>query len=221
MQLIERAVEAMPGSVLDRSGAVFYSAPPAFDGPRDLYILGLNPGGDPVDQRKNTVRAQFENWRGKDTPYSSYVDEEWEKGPAGTYGMQPRLRHMAASLGIDLRLVPSSNVVFVRSRDEARLSAEIGGLLEACWPVHAAVIGELGIRTVLCLGRTAGSWVRRRTGAAEQIAAFTESNARGWTSTAHRSPAGLVVCTLTHPGRADWRNPLADPTPMIRKVTGM
>ena len=36
-------------------------------------------------------------------------------------GMQPRVLHMLASLGLDARAVPASNVVFVRSSTEAKL----------------------------------------------------------------------------------------------------
>ena len=34
---------------------------------------------------------------------------------------------------------------------------------------------------------------------------------------AHRADSGLTVLTLTHPGRVDWRNPAADPSPMVRR----
>lgn len=211
-------VSSIPDAILDRSGSIFYSAPSAFEGKRDVYILGLNPGGDPLAQRNNTIRRHYEEWAKRTEPYSSYVDEIWEGSVAGAHGMQPRIQHLAKQLGIDLQFTPSSNVVFVRSATEAKLESEKERLLDACWPVHQAVIDQLGVRGIICLGKTAGWWVRERLDAHEEIDSFREANQRGWQSTAHRSPAGQVVCTLTHPGRVDWRNPAADPCSMIKRA---
>jgi uracil-DNA glycosylase len=83
----------------------------------------------------------------------------------GKWGMQPRMLHMLASLGLDPRAVPASNVVFVRSSTEAMLQGEKESLLRACWPVHQAVIDALGVRVVLCFGGIAGRWVREELGA--------------------------------------------------------
>lgn len=221
MQSVSQAVLQMPADVLDASGAIFYSAPPAFEGHRPVYMLGLNPGGSPEKQSENTVRRNFENWQRQTQPYSSYVDEVWEGTVAGAHGMQPRIRHLAEALHIDLRLTPASNVVFVRSATEAKLEENKSALLDACWPVHEAVIETLGCRVIICLGSTAGWWVRERLGADDQCDSFKETNQRGWKSVAHRSQSGIFVCTLTHPGRADWRNAQADPSPMVNRVLKM
>lgn len=125
---------------------------------------------------------------------------------------------MLAQLKLDPRQVPASNVVFVRSRNEAALQAEKRHLLTVCWPVHAAVIASLGVRTVVCFGGTAGRWTRERMNANEPIDSYCETNLRGWTSQAHRAPDGRVVATLTHPSRADWTNPDADPTPLVARL---
>lgn len=220
MNEFDDVVSSIPDEILDRSGSIFYSAPPAFEGQRDVYILGLNPGGDPLAQRENTIRKHYEEWAKRTDPYSSYVDEIWEGSVPGAHGMQPRIRHLANYLGIDLRLTPSSNVVFVRSATEAKLESEKERLLDACWPVHQAVIDKLGTRAIICLGKTAGRWVRERLGAHDETHAFQETNARGWRSASHRSSAGVVVCTLTHPGRVDWTNPDADPSPMVLRALG-
>lgn len=125
---------------------------------------------------------------------------------------------MFEQLGLDLRMVPASNVVFVRTATESALAAEKATLLSQCWPVHDAVIRELGVRTVLCLGTTAGRWVREAVGAHALINRYKEQNARGWTSEAHVAADGRAVITVTHPGRADWRNPAADSTSMVKAV---
>lgn len=212
------AIEQLSQSTLNRSGSLFYSGPSAFVGHRDLYILGLNPGGSPVSQAHETVARDLENWKARTTPWSAYIDDSWLGRPPGKHGMQPRMRHVFDQLGVELREVPASNVVFVRSATEAALGAEKTVLLQQCWPVHDAVIHALGVRTILCLGATAGRWAREAIGASELIDRFVEQNGRGWTSEAHIAPDGRAIVTVTHPGRADWRNPSADPTPLIRAV---
>lgn len=134
--------------------------------------------------------------------------------------MQPRILHLLGHLGLDPRVTPASNVVFVRSSDEGSLKTEKSSLLDACWPIHEAVIDTLGIRVVACLGKTAGNWVRRKTGAWRLVDHFIETNDRRWSSCAHEADDGKIVVTLTHPSRVDWRNPLADPSAMVARVIG-
>ena len=215
---IDSAVGAIPAAILARSGSVFYSGRSAFSGAAPLYLLGLNPGGSPQRQASETVAADITQWRTQPGDWSAYADESWEGAPPGTYKMQPRVLHMLRQLRLDPRRVPASNVVFVRSSSEAALSAEKQSLLAACWPVHAAVIQALGVRTLVCFGGTAGTWVRERLGARALVESFSEANNRGWTSQAHRAPDGRVVVTVTHPSRVDWTNPKADPTPLVARM---
>ncbi len=218
---IQEALSKLTGDMLRRSGSVFYTGRSAFAQQSPLYILGLNPGGSPVMQAKNTIERNVQAWRDEPNDHwSAYTDESWEGRPAGTHGMQPRMIHMFSKLGLNPRNVPAANVVFVRSKDEAALEKEKDELLRASWPVHEAVLGSLGVRCVLALGTTAGQWVRQKLGAHELIAEFFEDNARKWRSTAHRAADGRSVVTVTHPGRADWRNPAADPSELVRSALG-
>ena len=215
---IDEAFAKLPAQMMSRSGSLFYSGRAAFHGTSDLYILGLNPGGSPVTQADETIARDVADWRDLPEHWSAYLDESWQGKQPGTHGMQPRMRHMFDQLGRDLRAVPASNVVFVRSATEAALAAEKASLLAQCWPVHDAVIRQLRVRTILCLGATSGRWTREVIGADRLIDRFQEENARGWTSEAHVAPDGRAVVTVTHPGRADWRNAAADPTPLVRAV---
>lgn len=201
-----------------RSGKVFYSGRAALGRRNEVYLLGLNPGGSPIAQAAETIGDDLEKWLNGPEYWSAYVDETWRGARAGTYGLQPRIRHLFDGLDLDLREVPASNVVFVRSNDEAALADEKRSLLAKCWPLHRTVIDLLGISTVLCLGGTAGRWTRELLGADQLAGQFAEHNSRGWVSEAHLNSAGLCVITLTHPGRADWRNPAADPTPLVREM---
>ncbi len=217
---IDRALDRLPPDLLARSGSVFYTGKEAFRGERPVYFLGLNPGGDPVAQQANSVARHIDAFRIRTEPWSAYADERWEGAAPGCWGMQPRVLHMLRALEMGPQLVPASNVVFVRSRGEADLRHGKRDLLNACWPVHQAVIDSLGTRVVACFGRTAGEWVRERLGAHALIDRFREDNRRGWRSETHCAADGRSVVTLTHPGRADWRNPKADPTDLVRRAIG-
>lgn len=218
---IREALDCLPAELLSQSGSVFYTGKQAFRGERSLYLLGLNPGGDPVAQESNTVARHIREFQERRQPWSAYADESWEGAPPGTWGMQPRILHMLARLHLDPLEVPASNVVFARSRSEADLRDRKSDWLDACWPVHETVIESLGVRTLVCFGGTVGYWVRERLGAHRCIDTFQESNAGKWTSQAHLAEDGRIVVTVTHPGRAEWRNPAADPTGLVRRALGV
>ena len=201
-----------------QSGQVFYTGRSAFAGSAPLYLLGLNPGGDIDRQAGETVAADIRQFFARPAEWSAYADQRWAEKTPGTHGLQPRVLNMLAQLGLDPRRVPASNVVFVRSRDEKALDKQKPELLTACWPLHAAVISSLEVRVIACFGGTSGRWVRNQIGAHEQIDCFREDNHRKWESLAHRSPDGRIVATLTHPGRADWTNPVTDPTPLVARL---
>lgn len=216
---IRSALTQLAPELLKRSGAVFYTGRSAFQQQADLYILGLNPGGSPTLQAEETIARHLNDWHDDvHEHWSAYLDDRWRGRPPGAYGLQPRIAHMFSRLGHNLRDIPAANVVFVRSASEADLDTEKRALLRACWPVHEAVIYSLNVRAVLALGSTAGRWVRGALGATHFIGSFRETNGRGWTSEAHGTADGRAVITLTHPGRADWRNPAADPTDFVSKV---
>ena len=215
---IRKAVDDLSPAVLKRSGSIFYSGKEAFVDRKALYILGLNPGGIPAEVPTMTIADSIGKFKQRDEPWSEYSDSSWEDADPGTWGLQPRILHMLRRLGLDPREVPSSNVVFVQSRGEKELGLEKAELLKSCWPLHQAVIDNLNIRTILCFGSTAGAWVRGQLGSHELIDRFTETNNRGWTSRTHRADNGRQVVTVTHPSRVDWKNPAADPTPLVGRA---
>jgi len=218
--MIERLVELIPQYLLQESGAVFYSGRAAFSGPAPLYILGLNPGGDANERILSTVAEHVR--KVLDLPqaeWSAYRDERW--GPRmqtpGTSGMQPRVLHVLRGLGLDARRVPASNVVFLRTRTESDLADRFERVAQDCWRLHKAVIEELGVRVILCLGQRAGGWVARQIGAHRKLGGYVEQNRRGWPFVAMGNEAGQVVVIAAHPSRANWQNPKSDPTDFIRQ----
>lgn len=153
---IDQALSAIAPNILQSSGSVFYSGRSAFSKKSDLYILGLNPGGNPVDQVSETVAADIDQFWTQPASWSAYADESWQGAAPGTWGMQPRILHMLARLKLAPREVPASNLIFVRTSSEAALRQQKAQLIRDCWPVHQAVIDSLNVTALLCFGGTAG-----------------------------------------------------------------
>ncbi|GMV75136.1 MAG: hypothetical protein AMXMBFR78_20860 [Rubrivivax sp.] len=213
---IGRFAQLIPAELLRESGKVFYSGRTAFSREAALYVLGVNPGGAPENYTAETVGAHTEAVLTRlPEGWSAYRDEVWEGSAPGTYGMAPRVLHLLRRLNLAPEAVPASNLIFVRSRREAGIKDRQSMLSDLCWPFHATVIAELRPRVVLCLGSTAGRYVRSRLGANQQIGEFVERNYRGWRSRAFAAPTGQRVVVATHPSIADWTAPSTDPSELV------
>jgi hypothetical protein len=216
--LIDQLVSRIPRALLPVSGSVFYSGRAAFTAPSRLYVLGLNPGGSPVKQAAETIAWHTDRVLNRmPAEWSAYSDESWNGRAPGSVGLQPRVLHMMRGLGLDARRVPSSNVAFVRSARESTLDrfSELAG---AAWPFHEYVIRELGVRCVLCFGKSAGTWMATRLGATRELGRIVEKNDRRWSTVALANPEGISVVIATHPSIADWTAPPSDPTPFVRSI---
>ena len=148
-------------------------------------------------------------------------------GPGGRYygrakaPLQLEMQELAACLGLDLRRIPASDVIFARSR-QAHHIVDRRKLMDhsmrgagpsrspaegSCWPFHQAVIESLGIRVVLCLYKGAAEFVREKTGARAQPVdrACARSRAGGdyWRET-FEAPSGLKIVQITRPTGIPW-----------------
>ena len=216
--MIEDFAKYIPLDLQCKSGITFFSGRAAFLKHRELYILGLNPGGDPTKQASKTV-AWYTSKVLNEKPdmWSEYSDESWGGKPPGKYRMQSRIQHLLKNLDLEPGEVPSSNVVFERSRKVSDI-ANWRQLTEACWPFHCAVIRQLRPRVILCLGAQAGDFVRKKTCAVDQIDCFVEKNDRRWKSICFTNHEGLKVIRASHPSRADWTTPAADPSKLVLRA---
>lgn len=213
---MEDFAKLVPDALLSRSGKVFYSGRAAFSRPGPLYILGINPGGNPDLQWQSTIGKHLDESLARESLlWSEYADGVWEGAAAGTWGMQPRIQHFCNQLKLDVRSVAASNLIFVRTARESKIGPEKRALIEQCWPFHAAVVEKLKPRIIVCLGKTAGLEVRVRTDAHKRVETFVEQNRRRWKSTVHQSATGLSVATLTHPSVAAWPAPATDPSQIV------
>lgn len=214
--IIESFVSLIPRSLVHESGKVFYSGREAFSSPAPLYVLGVNPGGDPENYKNETVENHTRQvLTSLPSNWSAYRDESWERAVPGTHGMAPRVLHLFRRVGLEPGRVPASNLFFVRSRREAHIKERQVALAELCWPFHARVIERLRPRAVLCLGGTAGTYVRKKLGADRPVGQFVERNNRRWTSQSFENANGLRVVVATHPSVADWCAQATDPTELV------
>ena len=150
--LTDELVGLVPPDLRDVSGHLLYTGRDAWTDPSPLYLMGVNPGGDP-DVIRETVTSSTERiLRREAANWSAYRDDRWthpsgDTRPPGTAPMQQNVLHMLSTLGLDPGTVPASNLVFVRSRAEGDIPRQqMRALAEACWPFHRGVIDRLGIR---------------------------------------------------------------------------
>jgi hypothetical protein len=211
---IERFAALIPRDLLPKSGKVFYSGRKAYSSPARLYVLG-EPRGDPAKYATETVGEHTRQVLHDLPAWSAYRDQVWEGAAPGTHGMAPRVLHLFRTLGLEPGSIPASNLFFVRSRREEHVQARRRELSDLCWPFHARVVEELTPRAVLCLGATAGGYVRRRLGANRIVAQYVEQNDRRWKSQVFDGARGIRVIVATHPSIADWCAPSSDPTGLV------
>ncbi|MDA0237716.1 MAG: uracil-DNA glycosylase family protein [Proteobacteria bacterium] len=219
--MIEQLSKQIPEHLQHLSGKVFYSGRNAFEQKAGIYVLGLNPGGDPSLHTEETVGAHTDWVLTKfDPDWSAYRDESWKGKAPGKSGMQPRVLHLFSRLGFSAGEVPASNLVFVRSSRESTFEGDLAEVAEDCWPFHLAVIEKLKPTVVVCLGLTAGKFVGEKLGATKVIEAFVEQNKRRWTSRLFDTKRGTKVAVLTHPSRVNWRAAATDPTNLVANALG-
>ena len=216
---MEKFLKEIPKHLLKKSGSVFYSGRDAFSGSKDLYLLGLNPGGCPELQKSETVGLHTQTViDSKPNDWSEYRDESWNSMSKGSCGMQPRVLYLLSELGLSAGQTPASNVVFLRSRRESTIAENMNHLINECWGFHEKVLEELTPKAILCFGGKAGEFVCKKLGAKKQIDEFIEANNRNWHSRAYKNDSGVKVLVLTHPSIADWTAPKTDPSEMVKRV---
>lgn len=220
--MLEDFYQLVPAHLRARSGSIFYSGRRAFTDPAQVYILGLNPGGEVVDRpdlHGMTVESHTQGLLAKASlEWSEFIDSGWGKDAPGASYVQRRVRYVMDELGLDLRQVPASNAIFVRTRSEEEIGKEKTRLLEDCWPLHEAVIQRLDVQLVVCMGGTVGGWVRRKLGAGALLDRDQERNGRRWKSTLHANERGQLVATVPHPSRMKWDCEESNPSPLLKRA---
>ena len=99
MDPVDGFVALIPETLLDMSGYAFFSGRRAFNDPSSLYVLGLNPAGDPSWRR--TVRMNVEAVLHGPEDWSAWRDESWGGKPPGLNYRQRRVLYLMEQVGIN------------------------------------------------------------------------------------------------------------------------
>lgn len=151
--LLAEVLDAIPGSLRGVSGDALYSGREAWTNPSPIYLMGINPGGDPADL-STTVATQAAAALRPDS-FSAYRDLAWTTPRGnlyepGKHPMQRSVLHLLDRLGLDPAKVPTSNMVYARSRQAHHIAADdMRAWAEECWPFHLRMIERLGCRVVV------------------------------------------------------------------------
>ncbi len=138
-----------------RSGNVLYSGVETLRAGQ-VYLLGLNPGGDPEDAilLQQTIGSTLAALATKHE--NEWLDRSWRRNgirtPPGQSLLQQRVQYLLRGLGLEPRDVCSANLIFARSRDAATSSFE--QLAPLCWPVHEAILDIVRPRLVVAFGNS-------------------------------------------------------------------
>jgi hypothetical protein len=155
--------------ILDVSGQVLYSGASTLRH-GDVYLLGLNPGGDPGNPDLLTIRQSLDRLVSNElapggvpwSEWNSYVHATWK----GRDTLQRRILWLLTRLGLDPLEVAASNLIFPRSRDEKSL--EYDAYADVCWAVHKRVLEIVRPRVVLTYGNTPYRFLAERLGARDE-----------------------------------------------------
>lgn len=218
MSNIHDYINLIPRNLMRENGAAFVSGRGSFGYEHPLMILGANPGGSVDDHPGWTVKYDTDTvlsfWPAN---YHGYIDGyRFQDGRRHTWQGGRRVKHLADSLGYDLREIPTMQLSFLRSAQINELPVKYAVAADRCWPVVERRIQDVNPKVIVVMGSEAGNYLRRKLGANDCVYSITEDNNRRWTSRLYRNAAGLQVAVLNHPARVDWTNPATDPTDLVR-----
>lgn len=138
-----RAIKEILGNTITESGHIFYNNYQTLKRGK-YYLLGLNPGGVEYETNSEaTIDNSFNKFLAEG--YWEYA-EEWASG----HPIFKNLTCIAEELGIELRQVFTSNLVFKRSRNEASMDRTI---YDKCLQVHDLVIDIIKPEVIISFGR--------------------------------------------------------------------
>lgn len=165
---LARAARVQLSPILANSGNILYSAAETLR-PGPVYLLGLNPGGDPKAREERTIEAALASLPTKRT--NAFLDEMWAGHVAGESVLQRRIRVLLEGLGLAVRDVCASNLIFQRSVSAEDL--QFRSLAALCWPVHERIIEIVRPKVIITFGngpKSPYSFVRDSLGATKQEA---------------------------------------------------
>lgn len=193
--LLDEMLGLVPEHLHNLSGSILYSGYETLLRPSPIYLMAINPGGDPTqittsiaDHTRNMVLNQPGN-------YSAYINESWKGRPLGEEHVQRRTRRLLNGLGLDPRNVPATNLVFQRTPGAGDIPPE---RFAECWPFHRAMIEKVGARVIVCLGAPVAEHAKKVSGATWLV----EDNHQPERTWIYRMHDGRAIVRGVHPVRS-------------------
>lgn len=193
------------GDLLEKRGSLIYSAYDTLC-PGDMYLIGLNPGGDPKNSTGKSLRANIEDMANKEG--NEYLDGKWENGKkaycAGKAPLQERVKYLLTALGEDPQYVFASNLIFIQSKDASTLTEDDA---EKCWHIHEYFLGIVQPKVILAYGNSTStfspySYMLKKFGGIkipDESSGHGNWKLRGFRATIHGNP--VFVAGLPHLSR--------------------
>lgn len=94
---------------MGKSGSVFYTGYGTLLNPNGVYLLGINPGGNP-EEITESVAKNLHDFQYRNPYFNAYLDEDW-----GHKDFQRNIKDAFEKLNLCLRIVCCSNMVFERT----------------------------------------------------------------------------------------------------------
>ncbi|MHB9118962.1 MAG: uracil-DNA glycosylase family protein [Burkholderiales bacterium] len=134
-------------NVLSRSGSVLYSASHTLT-KGDVYILGLNPGGIDGPSISEDLAAL------PNKTQNSYLDESWGNriDADGQAPLQRRIKGLVDAIGVDLRNICASNLIFMQSQNAKGI--EYPKDADICWPIHEKILDIVQPKLIIAFGNS-------------------------------------------------------------------
>lgn len=166
-ELLDEMLNLVPKHLHEISGSILYSGYDAFSSPSPIYVMSINPAGDPDEITKTIAESTREMLLENRSEYSAYLDESWDGQRIGAAFVQGRMqRLLIEGLKLDPRQVPVTNLVFQRTRSAGEIPRE---RFAECWKFHEVMTERLGARVIVCLGKGIADHARRMAQAHEPI----------------------------------------------------
>lgn len=209
--MLDELIHLIPDSLLRQPGRAFNSGRLAFGAPSGIYVLLLNPTYAGDDPQQPVSHQAHEVAKRKPKDWCAILDDQWGNRPPGKHFLQRNMLRLYARLGVSPRKTPSSQLVFLATKTPADLKKrpDFQYLLEDCWQFHAAVIQTLQPCAIVCVGKDAADFARRKLNANALAAEHcADVGKRPRTSQSHKNAQGLTVICLPHPAAPgfgpDW-----------------
>lgn len=217
----------LTGPMQRTPGSVLYT-PLSNVKPAAVYIMGLNPGGDP----KDCPTAIIDNIAPPEGQ-SGYTHECWKKHcrepqpcshlengrirPEAEVKHQRHMRQIAQALEIPLIQLVCCNAIFAKSESLTKLKPQTGlnamAWWSSCWPVHQYLLRKVRPRAIITLGygeQTSAFGLLRREAGYLPVRKFGDDSKKGGRAFDAQLPLGggdsieVSIVGVPHPS---WHAP--------------